>query len=157
MTSFQNIIGLVIAVGLCLAVGFISGRSAPGEWYHELAKPSWTPPNWIFAPVWTLLYIMMGVGAWLIWRQAGFSAAALPLGVFLLQLLLNGLWSWFFFGLQNPGLAFIDIVLLWIVILATMILFWSRQTTAGMLILPYFVWVGYASALNFTVWRLNQG
>ncbi|PKK83250.1 MAG: hypothetical protein CVT49_09600 [candidate division Zixibacteria bacterium HGW-Zixibacteria-1] len=156
MSSNQNIVGLVIAVGLCLAVGFISGRSVPGEWYQALAKPTWTPPGWIFGPVWTLLYISMGVAAWLIWRQAGFSAAALPLAVFLIQLLLNGLWSWFFFGMQNPGLAFVDIVALWIAILATVILFWMRQPTAGWLLLPYLAWVRFASALNFAIWRMNQ-
>ncbi|MEW5923169.1 MAG: TspO/MBR family protein [Candidatus Zixiibacteriota bacterium] len=156
MTTGQNIFGLVIAVGLCLAVGFISGRSVPGEWYQELAKPTWTPPNWIFAPVWTILYIAMGIAAWLVWRQSGFATAAIPLSVFLLQLLLNGLWSWFFFGMRNPGLAFADIIILWLAILATMILFWMRQAAAGILILPYLVWVSYASALNFAIWRMNQ-
>ncbi|MFZ5980029.1 MAG: TspO/MBR family protein, partial [Candidatus Zixiibacteriota bacterium] len=112
-------------------------------------------PGWIFPPVWTALYIMMGVALWLVWKKGGFNKARIPIVVFFIQLLLNGLWSLFFFGLENPGLALVDIVLLWAMILVTMILFQRRNKSAGFLLLPYFLWVSFASVLNFTIWRMN--
>ncbi len=151
----EDIIRIVISVGLCLAVGFIAGRFRPGQWYLELTKPSFTPPGWIFAPVWTALYILMGLAAWLIWRQAGL-AAAIPLAVFLIQLILNGLWSYIFFGRHAIGAAFAEIIILWLFILLTMILFWKRSPLAGAFILPYLLWVSFASILNYSIWRLNR-
>ena len=109
----------------------------PGEWYGSLIKPALTPPAWIFGPVWTLLYTMMAMAAWLVWRRHGLADAIGPLGLFLGQLALNALWSFFFFGLQRPGLAFIDIVALWVAILATLIAFWRSHPLAGLLLLPY--------------------
>lgn len=156
MKQSNSILMLAVWVGLCFAVAFLASRFQPGVWYQELVKPSWTPPNWLFGPVWSLLYLMMGVAAWLIWKQNGFSGAILPLGFFLLQLILNGLWSWLFFGKHLIGVAFIDIVLLWAAILVTMILFWQRQPLAGILFLPYLLWVSYASTLNFALWRMNS-
>jgi len=152
----EDIIRMVITVGLCLGVGFIAGRFEPGQWYRELAKPSWTPPGWIFAPVWITLYILMGLAAWLVWRKAGMSAAAIPLAIFLIQLLLNGLWSYIFFGRHEMGLAFAEIIILWAFILVTMILFWQRQNLAGIFILPYFLWVSFAAFLNYSIWQLNK-
>jgi benzodiazapine receptor len=146
---------LVVWVGLCFVVAFLASRYQPGIWYEGLIKPGWTPPNWVFAPVWSLLYLLMGIAAWLIWKQGGFAAAAWPLGFFLLQLILNGLWSWLFFGRHLIGAAMIDIGLLWVAILITMILFWNRQPAAGIMFLPYLLWVSYASTLNFALWRLN--
>jgi tryptophan-rich sensory protein len=128
----------------------------PGEWYFDLAKPSWTPPGWIFGPVWTLLYAMMGVAAWLVWKQTGFSRARAALSLFAIQLVLNGVWSWFFFGLHRPGLAFIDILALWVMILATTLAFWQHRPLAGALLIPYLAWVSFASALNFSIWWINR-
>lgn len=128
----------------------------PGEWYAALKKPSWNPPNWIFGPVWTALYTMMAVAAWLVWRRGGFALNRLPLSLFLTQLLLNALWSWLFFGLKNPALAFGEIALLWLAIAATLLAFWPRQRTAAWLLLPYLMWVSFASGLNFALWQLNR-
>jgi len=149
---------LVAAVVLCLAVAGLGGlATAPnvGGWYVELVKPAWTPPGWVFGPVWSVLYLMMAVAAWLVWRQGGLAVAAVPLGLFVVQLLLNGVWSWLFFALHSPGAALVDIVLLWAAIVATTVAFWRRSTLAGVLLAPYLAWVSFAVALNFAVWRLN--
>lgn len=155
MSKTSSLNGLILAVIICLGVGFLSGQFRPGEWYQSLAKPALTPPGWIFPIVWTFLYIIMGISAWLVWRQNGFKAALWPLSIFILQLLFNGLWTVFFFGLKMPGLAFVDIILLWGTILFTIILFWSKVPLAGVLLLPYLLWVTFASFLNYTIWRLN--
>ena len=128
----------------------------PGEWYASLSKPSWNPPNAIFGPVWTLLYALMAVSAWLVWRRAGFGGAGAALGLFVFQLVLNALWSYLFFGLHRPDIAFFEIVVLWVAILAVVLLFWRVDRTAGALMLPYLTWVGFASFLNFTLWRMNS-
>jgi len=147
--------GLALWLGLALAAGWIGSRFMPGEWYASLAKPAWNPPNAVFAPVWTVLYLFMGVAAWLVWRKAGFSGATVPLALFLLQLALNSLWSYLFFGLQQPMLAFFEIVVLWIAILATTLGFWKVTPAAGVLLVPYLCWVAFAAALNLQLWRLN--
>jgi len=147
--------GLALWLGLALAAGWIGSRFMPGEWYASLAKPAWNPPNAVFAPVWTVLYLFMGVAAWLVWRKAGFSGATVPLALFLLQLVLNSLWSYLFFGLQQPMLAFFEIVVLWIAILATTLGFWKVTPAAGVLLVPYLCWVAFAAALNLQLWRLN--
>jgi benzodiazapine receptor len=141
---------------LCFSAAALGGFFMPGEWYAQLQKPSWNPPSWIFGPAWTALYIMMAIAAWLVWRRGGFATQRLALGVFLLQLLLNALWSPLFFGLRNPALAFVDIVLLWFALLATLLVFWRRSRVAGALLIPYLAWVSFASALNFALWRLNS-
>lgn len=148
-----------IGLGFCLAVTFaaawIGSRFQPGEWYGGLTKPALTPPAWVFGPVWTLLYTMMGVAAWMVWKRRGYAAAAIALWIFLLQLGLNSLWSYFFFGLKNPGLAFLDIVALWLAILATLIAFFRHYRPSGLLLLPYLLWVSFAVYLNLQFWRLN--
>lgn len=151
----KSTLGLVVSLGVTLAAGWIGSRFAPGEWYAALAKPSWNPPGYLFGPVWSILYLLMAVSAWLVWRKAGFSGAGVALGLFLLQLILNALWSYLFFGLHRPDLAFIDIVALWLVILATLLAFWPISGPAGLLLLPYLAWVSFASALNLQLWRLN--
>jgi benzodiazapine receptor len=148
-------LGLIIWVVASLAAGWIGSQFMPGEWYTNLVKPVWTPPNAVFAPVWTVLYILMGVAAWLVWRKAGFSGAKMPLVLFIIQLALNSLWSYLFFGAHLPMLAFFEIVILWIVILLTLVGLWRIRPQAGVLLLPYLCWVGFASALNFQLWRLN--
>ncbi len=128
----------------------------PGEWYAQLKKPAWNPPGWIFGPVWSALYILMAVAAWLVWRRGGFAAQRRPLGLFLIQIALNALWSPLFFGLKNPALAFAEIMLLWIAVLVTTVAFWKVHRTSGALLLPYLAWVSFASFLNFTLWQLNR-
>jgi tryptophan-rich sensory protein len=150
--------GLVVSILICFAAAGIGSLATtpqiPG-WYANLAKPTWTPPGWIFGPVWTLLYLMMAVAAWLVWRQAGFAGAKLPLALFAIQLALNSLWSVLFFGLQNPGAAAVEIILLWAAILATMVTFGRRSRVAGGLLAPYLAWVSFAAVLNAAIWRMN--
>lgn len=150
------VLGLVGWLLLCFAAAALGGLFPPDEWYAQLAKPAWNPPNWIFGPVWTALYTMMAVAAWLVWRKNGFRAQIRPLGLFLLQLMLNAAWSPFFFGLKSPALAFVIIVLLWLAILATTYTFWRTHRVSCALMLPYLAWVTFAAALNFALWQLNS-
>ena len=147
------------ALGLFLAASFgaaaVGSLWMPGAWYASLAKPSWTPPPFLFGPVWTALYAMMGTAAWLVWRERGFRDGAKPLGFFFAQLVLNAAWTALFFGLRNPGAAFAEILVLWAMIAATAALFYRVRALAGVLLFPYLAWVGFASALNFAIWRLN--
>ena len=129
----------------------------PGEWYASLKKPSWNPPGWIFGPVWTALYTMMAVAAWLIWRRGCWAAQRRPLTLFLVQLALNAAWTPLFFGWHRPRLAFADIVLLWLAILATLVAFRPVSRAAAWLLAPYLAWVSFATVLNLTLWRLNTG
>jgi tryptophan-rich sensory protein len=145
---------LVLFVVICFGVSAVGAQFQPGEWYQQLYKSPLTPPNWIFAPVWAALYLAMAVAAWLVWRSAT-ASRILPLSLFGLQLFLNAIWSWLFFGLHEPGLAFIDIILVWCAIVATAVAFWKVNTVAGVLFLPYIAWVSFAGYLNFEIWRLN--
>jgi tryptophan-rich sensory protein len=151
----KNFLGLVFWIALSFSAGFIGSFFMPGEWYRTLEKPELTPPGWVFGPVWTLLYIMMGTAAWLVWKRGGFATDLLPLSVFILQLILNALWTWIFFGNQRIGLALVDIVLLDIAIAAALVLFWKRAPAAGILLVPYLAWTLFATYLNFGFWRLN--
>jgi len=151
----KNLLGLFGWLALTFAVSFIASRFTPGEWYSQLAKPSFTPPSWIFGPVWTLLYALMAIAAWTVWKNAGFKGASVALSLFVLQLILNGLWSGLFFGLQRPDLAFYEIIFLWIIILLTLVVFWKHQPLAGVLFIPYIAWVSFAAVLNFYLWRMN--
>jgi translocator protein len=150
-----------IGFGAWLIVSFIAaaiGGAASiraGSFYLELARPEWAPPPGIFGPVWTVLYAMMAIAAWLVWRVGGFRAARSALTLFLVQLALNALWSWLFFAWQSGGLAFAGILLLWAAIVATLIGFWRIRPLAGALLVPYLSWVSFASALNYSIWQLN--
>lgn len=149
--------GLVLAgfVVLCLAVGALGGwatAQSVAEWYPTLAKPSWTPPPWLFAPVWTVLYILMGVSAWLVWKTGD---AKVPMLLFGAQLLLNLAWSFLFFGARSPGLALIDIAALWIAIAAMIFAYAFRSRLAAFLMVPYLAWVSFAMALNAAIFMLN--
>ena len=126
-----------------------------GPFYAQLVRPDWAPPAWVFGPVWTALYVLMGVAAWLVWRAGGFRAARSALTLFLVQLAANALWSWLFFAWHLGALAFADVLLLWVLIVATLIAFWRIRPLAGALLLPYLLWVSFASALNYSVWQLN--
>lgn len=145
---------LAFWVVLSLLPGAFGSQFPPGEWYAALAKPAWTPPSWVFGPVWTLLYVLMGVAAWLVWDRHR-NAARGALTLFVLQLIVNAAWSWLFFGLRSPAVAFAGIVLLWALILATVIAFRRLRPPAAALLLPYLAWVTFAAALNFAIWRLN--
>ena len=156
----NNGLKLVIAIALPLVVGGLSGYATAGgvsTWYPTLVKPPFNPPAWIFGPVWTLLYITMGVAAFLVWRQ-GLAAEGvrLALAVFIIQIALNGLWSILFFGLQAPGWALVEIILLWLAIVATLVLFWRVVPAAGLLLIPYLAWVSFATVLNASLWWLNR-
>ena len=140
---------------LCFAAAAMGALFMPGEWYATLKKPSWNPPGWIFGPVWTALYTMMALAAWLVWRQGGWDKQRKPLLLFLVQLALNALWTPLFFGWHRPGVAFAEIVLLWLAIAATIAVFRPVSRTAMLLLVPYLAWVSFAAALNFTLWRLN--
>ncbi|MFP4611190.1 MAG: TspO/MBR family protein [Thiohalophilus sp.] len=137
--------------------------AAPGAWvsieagsfYLQLQRPSWAPPASVFSPVWTTLFILMAVAAWLVWRVNGFAGARVALSLYLAQLVFNVLWSWLFFGWQRGGLAFVDVIGLWCLILATLIAFWRISRPAGLLLVPYLLWVSFAVVLNYTVWQLN--
>jgi benzodiazapine receptor len=137
------------------APGIGAFLGAPDEWFKMLAKPSWNPPSWLFGPVWTTLYVLMAVAAWLVWRQGGFARQRGPLALYLIQLTLNAAWTPVFFGLHAPGPAFAVIAVLWIGIFATMVAFRKAHRTAAWLLAPYLAWVSFASVLNFTIWRLN--
>ena len=140
---------------LCFGAAAIGTFFPPGEWYQSINKPTWNPPAWVFGPVWTTLYAMMAVAAWRVWRQGGFAQQRGPLGIFLLQLALNAAWSPLFFGLKQPGVAFAEIVLLWLAIAWTIAAFRRVQRVAAWLLVPYLAWVSFAAFLNGTLWRLN--
>ena len=133
--------------------GLASARAA--DFYGRLVQPSWAPPAWLFGPVWTLLFIAMAVAAWRVWRRHGFAGAGAALTLHAAQLVANALWTWLFFAWQQGGLAFAEIGLLWVMIAATLVLFWRRDRLAGLLLLPYLAWVSFAAALNLSLWRLN--
>ena len=152
----QQIITFIIWVGVCFIPAVIGSRFMPGDWYASLAKPGWTPPGYLFGPVWTLLYASMGIAAWLLWKRVGLSGAKFAYILFFSQLIFNSMWSWLFFGLHKPGLAFIELCFLWILILATLIAFWRLYLPSGILLVPYLAWVSFAAALNLSIWWLNR-
>jgi len=157
MGILKSTLGLVGWLAVSFGAGWIGSRFRPDAWYESLAKPAWNPPNAIFGPVWSVLYALMGVAAWLVWRRAGFKEASAALVLFVVQLALNALWSYLFFGLHRVDLAFFEILVLWALILIVGILLWREVWLSGALMLPYLVWVGFASVLNFALWRLNTG
>ena len=138
------------------AIGAAASVNA-GDFYAELTRPTWAPPGWLFGPVWSTLYILMGVAAWLVWRIGGFAGARTALTLFILQLAVNALWSWLFFVWHLGGFAFAEVLLLWCLILATLLTFRRVSVLAAILLLPYLAWVTFASVLTFAVWRLNPG
>ena len=148
-----------IALGGWLALCFAAASTAvfvsTDGWYAALNKPSWNPPAWLFGPAWSLFYTLMAIAAWLVWRKGGWKVQGKILGMFLLQWILNALWTPLFFGLHQPGIAFTEIILLWLAIAVTLVLFWRVSKIAGALLIPYWAWVTFAAVLNFTIWRLN--
>ncbi|MFG6460274.1 TspO/MBR family protein [Roseateles sp. DXS20W] len=153
------LIGLVLWLAVTFvaaAAGAIASMDAPA-FYAQLDKPGWAPPAWLFGPVWTVLYLLMGVAAWLVWRERPSQRADGALGLYLLQLGLNALWSWLFFGWRQGALAMVDVVLLLALVAITAAAFWRIRPLAGGLLLPYLAWVGFASVLTWAVWQRNPG
>jgi tryptophan-rich sensory protein len=150
---------ILIAVLVCLGIGFFSGfatQSSIDTWYLTLNKPSFNPPDWIFAPVWTILYILMGIAAGIVWSKGYYHKwVKTAMYHFIFQLLFNGLWSIVFFGFRSPGLAFLVIIVLLVLILLTYKWFKIVSKTAAYLLIPYLVWVVFATILNFSIWQLN--
>ncbi len=153
--QWLTLLGFVVVVSAVAALAAWASTDAKA-FYANLVKPSWAPPDGVFGPVWTVLYALMAVAAWLVWRARGsIEAAGAPLGLFAGQLVLNGLWSWLFFGWQLGALALVDICLLWLLLLATMVQFWRVSRLATALLLPYLLWVSFATALSAATWRMN--
>lgn len=151
-----GLLGWLSLTFLAAAVGGYASASA-GTFYQQLVRPEWAPPGWLFAPVWTVLYLMMGAAAFLVWKQRGFRTAGGALSLFVVQLTANALWTWLFFAWQHGALAFVEILVLWMLILGTTMAFWRIKSLAGLLLLPYLAWVTFAAALNYAVWQLNPG
>jgi translocator protein len=150
-------LGLVGWLALCwgLPVAGAAFSGDLGQWYGQLHQPPWSPPAWVFGPVWATLYTLMGLAAWLVWRQGGWAGAGPALTLFLVQLLLNAAWTPLFFGLHNLGAALVEVGVLWVAIVATLLFFWRHSTLAGVLLLPYLAWVGFAGLLNYDLWLRN--
>lgn len=156
----KRLVQVAAAVLACEAVGLIGSIfTAPAvvRWYPALEKPFFNPPAWVFAPTWTLLYAMMGVALYMIWRkkEQGYNVS-LALTLFFTQLFLNGMWSFLFFGLKSLELAVLDILMLWVLIILTVVQFWGIDRRASLLMIPYLAWVSYASILAYAIWRLNS-
>lgn len=153
----RNAISLLTSLALVFVVAYLGSQGSMiglQSWYMTARKPVWNPPSWVFAPVWTVLYLLMGIAAWMIWRSdhEGRSRALI---LFAIQLALNGLWSWIFFAWHQPGFAFYELIVLWIAIALTLVAFWRVRRTAGWLLVPYLCWVSFAGALNYTIWKMN--
>ena len=156
----NNTVKLIIAILIPLIVGFTSGFFTAGNvtgWYQTIQKPSWNPPSWIFGPVWTTLYIMMGIALFLVWRSdAADSVKKTAIVLFGVQLVFNFFWSLIFFEMHQPGWAFAEIVVMWVFILLTIFSFGKVSSLAAWLLVPYISWVSFASILNYTIWKLNS-
>ncbi len=146
---------LLLILAICYGVAFFAAQFQPDTWYTALEKPAWTPPEWVFAPVWSLLYGMMAVAAWLVWQRRDSDGVAAALAAFAFQLVLNGAWSWLFFGLNLVTVALAEILLLWLAVALTTVLFFRQRALAGWLLVPYLIWLSYAVSLNAGIAALN--
>lgn len=153
-SQWLGLLGWLLAAFAAAAVGAVASVDAP-SFYAQLTKPSWAPPAWLFGPVWSALYALMGVAAWLVWRSPGPRGVAL--GLFGAQLAANALWSWLFFAWHRGALAAVEVVVLLALIVATIVAFWRSSRLAALLLLPYLLWVSFASVLTWSVWRANPG
>lgn len=155
----SQVVGLIAWLLLTFAVAAVGAfaSAGAGEFYLALVHPDWAPPPWLFGPVWSVLYVFMGVSAWLVWRRRGFARARISLILFAVQLAANGLWTWLFFVWHQGALALSEVLLLWCLIFATMVLFSRVSKLAAALLIPYLAWVSFATALTFSLWRLNPG
>lgn len=152
----QQALGLFFWLCICFLVALLGATASiqAKSFYAQLTQPEWAPPAWLFGPVWTFLYVLIAFSAWLVWCHGGRSARV-ALSLFLIQLALNGLWSWLFFAWHLGAYAFVNILFLWGMIVATLIAFWRVSPLASFLLLPYLLWVSFAAALNFSIWQLN--
>jgi tryptophan-rich sensory protein len=148
-----TVTSLVVFVAFVAAVALFGAQFQPGSWYETLQKPTWNPPNWVFGPVWTILYIGIAIAGWRVWCETGRFVSALALWIG--QLVLNACWSMLFFGLHRPDIALVDIILLLALIVAFIVKARRHSTLASWLFVPYFAWVAFAAALNFAIWQLN--
>ncbi|MEM1155327.1 MAG: TspO/MBR family protein [Pseudomonadota bacterium] len=149
--------GLVLWFIVCFAASAIGALASvqARSFYQQLTQPAWAPPGWVFGPVWTILFAFMAIAVWLVWRNGGFQPNRTALTVFFIQLGFNALWSWLFFAWNLGMMAFIEVLILWLFILATLVLFWRKSKLAGALFMPYLLWVSFAAALNYSLWQLN--
>ena len=152
--------GLIVSLAVCFSAaalgGFATTPSVNGDWFVNLKKPSWNPPNWIFGPVWSALYLMMAIAAWLVWKKSGFSKSKRALVWFGLHLVLNIMWSVLFFAWQQPSWAAFEILILWISIAVSIALFYRHSKLAAGLLTPYLAWVTFAAFLNIAIWLMNH-
>jgi len=155
----KQVLGLIAWLAVTFAAAAVGGFASADAagFYGKLARPEWAPPAWLPAPVWSALYLLMAIAAWLIWRERGFRNASSTLSLFLVQLAANALWTWLFFVWHLGALAFAEIVVLWLLVLGTVVAFWRVRPLAGALLLPYLGWVAFASALTYSVWKRNPG
>ena len=160
MSKARQLLGWVLWTGASLAAGMVGNllsNVTESQFYQQLARPDWAPPPSVFGPVWITLYIMMGTAAWLVWRERGFDGARGALVLFLIHLVFNAAWTGIFFGLEAPGLALAEILVLWAMIIALLVMFWRVRALAGLLLVPYLLWVTFATALTYSLWRMNPG
>jgi tryptophan-rich sensory protein len=148
--------GWLAVTFVAAAAGAVASMDAP-VFYGQLDKPGWAPPAWVFGPVWSVLYTLIGIAAWLVWRERPARRVEGALGLYLVQLVANALWSWLFFGWRQGALAFAEVLLLWLLIVATTAAFWRLHRGAALLFLPYLAWVSFASVLTWSVWQRNPG
>ncbi|MEZ4599031.1 MAG: TspO/MBR family protein [Syntrophotaleaceae bacterium] len=155
--QWAGLLGWILLAFAAAAIGGAASVGAEG-FYQQLNRPSWAPPGWLFGPVWTLLYLLIGISGWLLWRRHGVRRAKFAFTLYFLQLAANALWTWLFFAWRQGGLAFAEILLLWSLIVATIFAFWRLQAKiAAILLLPYLAWVTFASVLAFSMWQHNPG
>jgi tryptophan-rich sensory protein len=156
LKQVAGLAGWLLLTFAAAAIGAVASANA-GSFYQQLVRPDWAPPARLFAPVWTVLYFLMGLAAWLVWRAHGFRGARAALVLFVAQLAANALWSWVFFVWQQGGWAFAEIVVLLCLVVGTVIAFWRLHAVAAALLLPYLAWVSFACALTYSTWKLNPG
>jgi tryptophan-rich sensory protein len=150
----KSLIAWLLVSFAAAALGAIASSDA-GAFYEQLARPPWAPPAWLFAPVWSLLYLLMGIAAWRVWRERGLRGTRIALSLFIIQLGANALWTWLFFAWRQGALAFLEILLLWALLVATVVAFSRLSRLAGALLIPYLLWVSFACALTYAVWQRN--
>ena len=158
-TTRAQVVGLVLWLGAALGTGVVGAIASidAAKFYATLAQPSWAPPAGVFGPVWSVLYVLMGVAAWLVWRERDAKARLPALSIFIVQLVLNALWSWLFFAWHRGAAAFVDVVGLLVLIADMVFLFGRVRRLAAWMVVPYLAWVGFASALTYAVWQRNPG
>lgn len=152
--EIPGLVGWLAASFVAAALGGFASADA-GDFYRQLIRPPWAPPGWLFAPAWMVLYLLMGVAAWLVWRERSVCRVGIALTLFLVQLGANALWTWLFFAWRFGALAFGEILVLWVLILCTIAAFWRVRPLAGALLIPYLAWVSFATALTYAVWQGN--